>query len=179
MKNLHNLINSDYLGQKLLIYIINQMSLPPLVPPYNFYLLTVFLNIISGIFIFYRYLQKRYTTYLYVTFCWIFVGLFYFFNVLGYLFWNIYLMIGGTYLWIIVAYSLILLTDSISRVGRDPKKLVLVSASSAILVYTSLQPNSITTFLLENGDYGWDWQGDFKVSFMFLSIILMLLLTYY
>jgi hypothetical protein len=71
------------------------------------------------------------------------------------------------------------LFDSVSRESVDPIKMLLIGIFSALLIYTSFETNSITYFPLSNGKYGWDWNGNFKITTILITSLVSLMWLYY
>jgi len=73
---------------------------------------------------------------------------------------------------------MILFLDSISRETVDPVKILLMASASTTLIIYSLPTDAIIPFPLQNGDFGWDWSGNFKFGVLFILVIVGVLFFY-
>jgi hypothetical protein len=110
---------------------------------------------------------------------WFCLAYFYFFNVLGYVFESTVLILAGTFIWIAIAYFVVLMLDSLSQESVDPLKIWGATVISTFMGCTAWTPDAISYFNIGHGVYGWDWGGTFKIACNLMFVFVALLFFYY
>ncbi len=114
-----------------------------------------------------------------MTGAWFCLGYFYGFNVLGYFFDSLLLILLCTFVWIPEAVLMVLFLDAISRETVDPWKICGVGVFSTFLLCTSWSADAIIPFSIGAGRFGWDWGGNFKIATYCMFLFVGLLYLYY
>ncbi|MFW9914813.1 MAG: hypothetical protein ACFFGZ_04295 [Candidatus Thorarchaeota archaeon] len=83
------------------------------------------------------------------------------------------------YLFIAVAYFVILLSDSIDKETADPIKISLVTGLSALILFTSLDSSSVIQDEFRNGDSTLAMAGDFRIATSALALLTGLTIVYF
>lgn len=125
------------------------------------------------------YQKTKYRAYFYMAASWFALMCFYMFNCFGFWFDSDFWIYACSFSFIPMGFFLDLMIDSITRQSIEPIKLTILTILSTSLVFLAFQPNAITSFPLENGDYGWDWNGNFKTAVMIISILPTITWTIY
>ncbi len=110
---------------------------------------------------------------------WFCLGYFYGFNVLGYVFDSMPLILLCTFVWIPETILMVLFLDSISRETVDPWKICGAAVVSTFLLATAWSPDAIIPFSIGPGIAGWDWGGNFKIATYIIFLFVGLLYFYY
>jgi hypothetical protein len=153
-----------------------------LVEPYISYFISIFPMILAGIIIFISFFRTNYKPQILMGVCWLLLGIFNLFNVLGFVLEgpaSIVCILICSYLWIPIGFSMSFLLDSISKDTVEPIKIAVVSAISALLIYSSLEENAIIPLPLTGGYIGWDWNGSFKLSILLISAYISIAWFYF
>ncbi|MHA2270520.1 MAG: hypothetical protein ACXACI_01570 [Candidatus Hodarchaeales archaeon] len=86
------------------------------------------------------------------------------------------------YLFIAVAYFVILLSDSVDKETADPIKIAIVTGLSALILFTSLDSGSVIQDTFpngENGDSTLAMAGDFRIATSALALLTGLTIVYF
>jgi hypothetical protein len=128
---------------------------------------------------FIHYYRERYKHALYMSIAWGNIMICYLLQGLSELFSSKLLWLLCCYAYLPLGFSLIILLDSLTRTSIDPIKIGLISAISAAVFITSLQPDSIGTIEFPNGEQGMVATGGFLISQIILYLIEGGLAVYY